>query len=83
MDDVSGEPPSPGVKPGVEIGEDALAVEEARKRIHAALDAGEHPLHSQQDTEGHDVLERLHLRPAAKASREYPEEKFGSTGTPQ
>eukprot|EP00971_Amphidinium_carterae_P335573 6471508-Amphidinium_carterae.1 len=83
MGDVSGEPPSQEDSPGEELGDDALAVEEARKRVHAALDAGEHPLLNQQDTDGHDVLERLHLRPAAEASREYPEEKFGSTGTPQ
>eukprot|EP00971_Amphidinium_carterae_P028140 554049-Amphidinium_carterae.1 len=52
-----------------------MAVEEARKRIHATLDAGEDSLNPSMETEGHDVIERLqHLRPAAKA-REYPEEK--------
>eukprot|EP00971_Amphidinium_carterae_P232677 4617535-Amphidinium_carterae.1 len=44
-----------------------MAVEEARKRIHAVLDAGEDPLTPSTDKEGHEVLERLHLRPAAKA----------------
>eukprot|EP00971_Amphidinium_carterae_P149899 2971660-Amphidinium_carterae.1 len=77
MEDVSGEQPSP------EDGADALAVEEARKRIHATLDAGDDPLSSQNDSEGHEVLERLHLRPAAKASREYPEETPGATDSPQ
>eukprot|EP00971_Amphidinium_carterae_P226794 4498074-Amphidinium_carterae.1 len=83
MDDANGEPPSQEETPGAELGGDALAVEEARKRVHAALDAGGSPLDFQQETEGHQIIERLHLRPAAKASREYPEEKFGLTGTPQ
>eukprot|EP00971_Amphidinium_carterae_P172508 3419264-Amphidinium_carterae.2 len=77
---------SPEQPPGAALGADAMAVEEARKRIHATLDAGEDPLHSQPDSEGNAVLEKLHLRPAAKArhlSRVYPEEKFGDTGTPQ
>eukprot|EP00971_Amphidinium_carterae_P019295 380078-Amphidinium_carterae.1 len=67
MDDANAEQPRPGDSPGVELGADSLAVEEARKRIHATLDAGEDPLSSQPDSEGHNVLERLHLRPAAKA----------------
>eukprot|EP00971_Amphidinium_carterae_P192078 3811004-Amphidinium_carterae.1 len=52
---------------GEELGADAMAVEEARKRIHATLDAGEDPLSASAEKEGHDVIERLHLRPAAKA----------------
>eukprot|EP00971_Amphidinium_carterae_P056013 1104778-Amphidinium_carterae.1 len=43
MDDASGEPPNPEQQPGEELGADALAVEEARKRVHATLDAGEDP----------------------------------------
>eukprot|EP00971_Amphidinium_carterae_P106705 2113625-Amphidinium_carterae.1 len=68
---------------GEELGADALAVEEARKRIHATLDAGEDPLTPNADREGHDVIERLHLRPAAKASRETPEERLLDTEPPQ
>eukprot|EP00971_Amphidinium_carterae_P041071 806547-Amphidinium_carterae.1 len=83
MDDANGEPQNQEETPGEELGGDALAVEEARKRVHAALDAGESPLDFQPETEGHQIIERLHLRPAAKASREYPEEKLGMTGTPQ
>eukprot|EP00971_Amphidinium_carterae_P271450 5386406-Amphidinium_carterae.1 len=56
-----------------------MAVEEARKRIRAQLDAGEDPLTATADREGHDVIERLHLRPAAKASRATPEERFPAT----
>eukprot|EP00971_Amphidinium_carterae_P162523 3222107-Amphidinium_carterae.1 len=56
-----------------------MAVEEARKRIRAQLDAGEDPLSATVDREGHDVIERLHLRPAAKASRETPEERVLDT----
>eukprot|EP00971_Amphidinium_carterae_P122578 2427001-Amphidinium_carterae.1 len=40
MDDANGEIPSHEANPGVELDVDALAVEEARKRVHAALDAG-------------------------------------------
>eukprot|EP00971_Amphidinium_carterae_P309966 6159740-Amphidinium_carterae.1 len=67
MDDANGETPSHEATPGVELGVDALVVEEARKRVHAALDAGESLLDFQQETEGHQIIERLHLRPAAKA----------------
>eukprot|EP00971_Amphidinium_carterae_P130812 2591456-Amphidinium_carterae.2 len=65
MKDVSGETASHDVSLGAELGADAMAVEEARKRIHATLDAGEDPLTPSADREGHEVLERLHLRPAA------------------
>eukprot|EP00971_Amphidinium_carterae_P256401 5090926-Amphidinium_carterae.2 len=75
--------PSPEQQPGVALGADALAVEEARKRIHATLDAGEDPLNNSVENEGQEVLERLHLRPASKASREYPEETPGLTDSPQ
>eukprot|EP00971_Amphidinium_carterae_P296165 5882956-Amphidinium_carterae.1 len=67
---------------GEEPGDDAMAVEEARKRIHTQLDAGEDPLTPTAEREGHEVIERLHLRPAAKASRETPEVGFLGTETP-
>eukprot|EP00971_Amphidinium_carterae_P191629 3802697-Amphidinium_carterae.1 len=67
MEDANGETPSQEETPGGELGDDAMAVEEARKRVHAALDAGESPLDFQPGTEGHQIIERLHLRPAAKA----------------
>eukprot|EP00971_Amphidinium_carterae_P268229 5321646-Amphidinium_carterae.2 len=75
MPEASGEPPSPEATLGEEVGGDAMAVEEARKRIRAQLDSGEDPLTPTVEREGHDVLERLHLRPTAKASRDTPEEK--------
>eukprot|EP00971_Amphidinium_carterae_P068593 1358122-Amphidinium_carterae.1 len=83
MEDVNGEQVSQEQQPGEELGADAMAVEEARKRIHATLDAGEDPLNPSVEHEGHEVLERLHQRPAAKASREYPEETPGDTDSPQ
>eukprot|EP00971_Amphidinium_carterae_P226288 4488552-Amphidinium_carterae.1 len=61
MEDVNGEPQNQEETPGEEIGDDALAVEEARKRVHAALDAGESPLDLQHVTEGHQIIERLHF----------------------
>eukprot|EP00971_Amphidinium_carterae_P218457 4336153-Amphidinium_carterae.1 len=67
MEDVSGSAANQDVLPGEGLGADALVVEEARKRIHATLDAGEEPLNPSAESEGHDVIERLHLRPAAKA----------------
>eukprot|EP00971_Amphidinium_carterae_P111402 2206534-Amphidinium_carterae.1 len=83
MEDVNGNSASQDVSPGEALGADASAVEEARKRIHATLDAGEDPLTPNADREGHDVIERLHLRPAAKASRETPEERLLDTEPPQ
>eukprot|EP00971_Amphidinium_carterae_P305030 6061240-Amphidinium_carterae.1 len=65
MVEANGEPPNPEDQPGEEQGGTALEVEEARKRIHAALDACEDPLH--KDADGHQIIERLHLRPSAKA----------------
>eukprot|EP00971_Amphidinium_carterae_P159462 3161092-Amphidinium_carterae.1 len=41
MEDDNGETPSPEPLSGAVLGADAMAVEEARKRIHATLDAGE------------------------------------------
>eukprot|EP00971_Amphidinium_carterae_P105038 2079788-Amphidinium_carterae.1 len=40
MDDVNGEPPNQEETPGAVADDVAMAVEEARKRVHAALDAG-------------------------------------------
>eukprot|EP00971_Amphidinium_carterae_P002713 53690-Amphidinium_carterae.1 len=80
MPEANGEPASQEENLGEETEDVALAVEEARKRIHTQLDAGEDPLTSTPDREGHEVLERLHLRPAAKASRMSPEEKNLGTG---
>eukprot|EP00971_Amphidinium_carterae_P238692 4738361-Amphidinium_carterae.1 len=67
MEDVSGERANQEETLGEEAGDDAMAVEEARKRILSQLDAGEDPLTPSVEREGHEVLERLHLRPAAKA----------------
>eukprot|EP00971_Amphidinium_carterae_P138651 2747303-Amphidinium_carterae.1 len=39
VEDVNGDLPSQKPQPGVVLGADAMAVEEARKRIHATLDA--------------------------------------------
>eukprot|EP00971_Amphidinium_carterae_P294961 5856929-Amphidinium_carterae.1 len=61
MDEASGDLASLEVEPGEGLGADALAVEEARKRIHATLDAGEDPLNPSAENEGNEVLERLHL----------------------
>eukprot|EP00971_Amphidinium_carterae_P120294 2383641-Amphidinium_carterae.1 len=79
MPEANGEPASQEATLGEEAEDVAMAVEEARKRIHTQLDAGEDPLTSSPDREGHEVLERLHLRPAAKASRMSPEEKILGT----
>eukprot|EP00971_Amphidinium_carterae_P311301 6187361-Amphidinium_carterae.1 len=53
VEDANGDLPSQEPKPGAALGADAMAVEEARKRIHATLDAGEDQLNSQPDSEGH------------------------------
>eukprot|EP00971_Amphidinium_carterae_P094997 1879719-Amphidinium_carterae.1 len=79
MEDANCEQVSPEETLGEELGADTMAVEEARKRIRAQLDAGEDPLSATADREGHDVIERLHLRPAAKASRATPEERILAT----
>eukprot|EP00971_Amphidinium_carterae_P016536 326639-Amphidinium_carterae.1 len=82
MPEANGELANQEETPGEGLGADAMAVEEARKRIHATLDAGEDPLAPNADRDGHEVLERLHLRPAAKASRATPEEELLGTEPP-
>eukprot|EP00971_Amphidinium_carterae_P014312 282814-Amphidinium_carterae.1 len=67
MPEVNGEPVNQEETHGEELGAAAMAVEEARKRIHSQLDAGEDPFCPSVENEDHDIIDRLHLRPAAKA----------------
>eukprot|EP00971_Amphidinium_carterae_P039673 779329-Amphidinium_carterae.1 len=52
MPEVNGVPASQEETLGEELGVEAMAVEEARKRIHTQLDAGEDPLNPQRGERG-------------------------------